>query len=100
MLHLSSGVTRLADGLLLAVDALADHPALAGFRVIRVPPEEAYAANSLAVGEGVIVPAGNPGTAAAVRAEGFTVHGVDVSEFAKRDGGVTCLGFLLPREGA
>lgn len=97
MLHLLSGVTRLGEGLLLAADPLADHPAFAGFQVIRVPAEEAYAANCLAIGEGVIVPVGYPKTAAAIRAQGFTVRQVDVSEFAKRDGGVTCLALVVSR---
>ena len=61
-----------------------------GLRLVRVPPA-AYAANALAVGESVVVLAGCPRTASRLRALGFDVLPVSLSESAKADGGVTCL---------
>jgi len=61
---------------------------------LRVPPEEAYAANSLGIGGHVIVPAGYARAAALLRAQGFDVLSVPMSEFAKADGGVTCLALV------
>lgn len=94
-LHLLSGCTYLGQGVLLAAGAWADLPAFAGLEVIRVSPQEAYAANSLGLGEFALVPAGFPHTAAQIRASGFQVLAVDLSEFAKADGGATCLSLLF-----
>ncbi len=93
-LHLQSAATYLGHGFILAVAAYADHPALAGLEAIIVPPEEAYAANTLGVGDYVILPAGYDRVAALLRARGFTVLPVPVSEFTKADGGVTCLSLI------
>jgi dimethylargininase len=94
-LHLLSDCTYLGRRVLLATDAFADNPALAGLDVVRVPPEEAYAANALGVGEYAILPAGYPRTAALVGGRGFQALSVPLSEFAKADGGVTCLSLVF-----
>ena len=90
-LHLLSAATTIGRDTLLAVEAYAGHPHFAGLDVIIAPPEEVYAVNALGLGESVIVPAGYPRVAAALQGRGFTVLPVPVSEFAKADGGVTCL---------
>ena len=89
-LHLLTAVTHIGQGVLLAIDGWPLPPPLADLDVLRVPPEEAYAANSLGIDEHVIVPAGYPRVAAMLRAHGFDVLPVPTSEFAKADGGVTC----------
>lgn len=94
-LHLLSDCTYLGQGVLLATRVYADLPAFASLDVLHVPPHEARAANALAVGEHVILPAGHPHTAAQIRERGFQVLPVSLSEFAKADGGVTCLSLLL-----
>jgi dimethylargininase len=94
-LHLLSGCTYLGRGVLLAAGPYADLPAFAGLDVVRVPAAEAYAANALGVGGAVILPAGYPRTAALVRERGFEVLPVPLSEFAKADGGATCLALLF-----
>jgi dimethylargininase len=95
-LHLQSAVTPLADDVVVGMAELLEQPALRGVatRVV-VPPEEVAAANALAVGTTVVLPAGCPRTAAAVAALGFEVREVDLSEFAKADGGATCLSLLV-----
>jgi dimethylargininase len=94
-LRLLSGCSYLGQGVLLASEDYADSPAFAGLDVIRMTPEEAYAANALATGRTVILPSGYPQTVAQVRDRGFDVLTVSVSEFAKADGGVTCLALLF-----
>jgi len=94
LLHLLSGCAYLGGGTLLAVEALKDFGEARGLSVVEVPPAEALCANVLSVGQTVIVPAGYPETAAAIEATGCQVHTVAVSEFEKRDGGVTCLSIL------
>jgi dimethylargininase len=95
-LHLQSAVTPLADDAVVGMAELLEQPALRGVatRVV-VPPEEVAAANALAVGTTVMLPAGCPRTAAAVAALGFEVREVDLSEFTKADGGATCLSLLV-----
>ncbi len=93
-LHLLSGVTHLGDGLLLAAEGFELAPRLRKYRVLWVPQDEAYACNVLAVGRQVIVPAGFPKTAAMLRSQGFELLEVPMSEFAKADGGVTCLALV------
>ena len=93
-LHLLSAATYVGRNTLIAVEAYAEHPHFAGLDVIVAPPEEAYAVNVLGLGESVIVPAGYPRVVAALRERGFDVLPVPVSEFAKADGGVTCLALV------
>jgi len=90
-LHLLTGCSYLGRGVVLAAPAWVDLPIWAGLDVIAVPPAEAYAANALAVGACTILAAGCPQTAAQLRGRGFEVLPVSLSEFAKADGGVTCL---------
>jgi dimethylargininase len=91
MLHLKSGLSYLEQNQLLISGTFMDHPAFAGFRHIPVDPEEAYAANSLWVNSTVLVPEGFPGTLARIREAGYTTITLDVSEFQKLDGGLSCL---------
>ena len=93
-LHLLSAVTHLGDGTLLAVEDFVLPPALAGFPVLRVPADEGYACNALGIGDKVILPAGYPKTAAMLKAHGYDVLLVPTTEFAKADGGVTCLALV------
>lgn len=94
LLHLLSGVTYLGRNTLLAVEALAGRPEFEGMQVLRVPAGEEYACNVLGLGETVIAPAGYPRTTAMLAHHGFGVLPVPVSEFAKADGGVTCLSLI------
>jgi dimethylargininase len=98
-LHLLSGVNSLGlapagDGqreVLVAWPDYAGLPQLAGCDLILVAEDEAPAANCLALGETVLVPAGYPRTAAQIWQRGYRVLSVPLSEFAKADGGMTCL---------
>ena len=93
-LHLLSAATYLGANTVLAAEDYADQPLFAGLRVLRVPLAQVYAVNTLAIGDRVIVPAGYPQVAALLRSHGFTLLPVPVSEFAKADGGVTCLSLV------
>lgn len=95
IMHLKSYVTCLDGDTVIATRRFSKHPALAGLTVITVPDEEAYAADTLTVGRTVLMPAGMPKSAALVKASGFDVIPVDVGEFEKCDGAVTCLSILF-----
>lgn len=95
-LHLKTGVSRLDETTVLALPQLAQTFSGLGFRAITVSPKNWHAANVLAVGRRVLMPAGHGPVAAALRSHGYQPWEVDLSEFAKQDGGVSCLSILLP----
>ena len=91
ILHLKSGIAYIGDNRMVVIDALADHPALAGYELIRVDPEEAYAANCVCVNDRLLFPAGYPRLASRLRELGYTLVELDMAEFQKMDGGLSCL---------
>ena len=91
ILHLKSGIAALDEGRLVVIDALAAHPAFRGYELVRVDPAENYAANCVRVNDAVLVAAGYPKFESSVRALGLTTIALDMSEFAKMDGGLSCL---------
>jgi dimethylargininase len=96
LLHLKSGLAWLGGTTLVLTQALAGHPALRGYQQIVVSPAESYAANCVRVNDSVLMAAGFPVIAQRVVALGFQVVPLDVSEFAKMDGGLSCLSLRLP----
>lgn len=94
LLHLLSGCSYLGDRRLLAVSALEPFARSRGFDVVPVAETEPSAANVLIHGSRAVVPAGYPETTARIERAGFGVQRISVSEFEKRDGGVTCLSVL------
>jgi dimethylargininase len=94
LLHLLSGCAYLGAGRLLAVRSLEEFARSRGFTAVWVAEGEPLAANVLALGADVIVPAGYPETAARIEEAGFRLRRISVGEFEKRDGGVTCLSVL------
>jgi len=95
IMHLKSYVTSLNADTLIASRRFSKHPAFAKLTVITVPDEEAYAADTLTVDKTVLMPAGMRKSAALVKAAGFAVIPVEVGEFEKCDGAVTCLSILF-----
>jgi dimethylargininase len=97
-LHLQTAVTALDDSSLVGVPA-----ALKAFpgalRVVQVPAGEEAGASVLAVAGHVVMAAGAPVTAAAIRALRLAVHEVALGEFTKADGGPTCLSLRVPARG-
>jgi len=91
VLHLKTGISYLENNRLLACGEFLDHPLLSGFEIVPVAAVEAYAANSVWINDRVLVPAGFPQTKKNVEALGYKAVPVDVSEFRKLDGGLSCL---------
>ena len=91
LLHLKSGISHLGEGLLVATPGAARHPALAGFDVVPTATGEDYAANCVAVNGRVLVAAGYPRLAATLAGRGLDVLPLEMSEFRKMDGGLSCL---------
>jgi len=94
-LHLKSALTALPDGSLLLNRAWLEVGELGGFKLIDVPREEPTAANVILVGGQVCISAAYPVTAGMIRERGFPVRMIEVSEFAKAEGCVSCLSLLF-----
>jgi dimethylargininase len=94
-LHLKSGVTRVAGGLLLLNPDWVDPGIFYGHRAVEVDWSEPHAANALALGGTVIHPAHFPRTRARLEAEGLRVEAVAMTELAKAEAGVTCCSLIL-----
>lgn len=93
VLHLKSAVTALPDGTVLGLPELAD---LSVFPAVRAVPEES-GAHVVGLGDAdVLIAASAPRTAAILDDLGFTPVIVDISEFEKLEGCVTCLSVLIP----
>ncbi len=91
VLHLKTGVAYLENDNLLACGEFLTKEAFQHFNILEVPEDESYAANSVWVNGVVLTPSGYPKTRALIEAAGYTVREVDVSEFRKLDGGLSCL---------
>jgi dimethylargininase len=94
-LHLKTGATYAGDGVLLYDSATIDPAQFAGVEPLDV--KEPAAANCVRAGDRLILPAGNPRTAALLRDRGFHVVEVDVSELQKAEAGVTCMSLIDER---
>jgi dimethylargininase len=94
VLHLKSAITALPDGTIIANDpALIDASALPTLRLV---PEEGGSHVVLLGGGTVLMAASAPRSAALFDDLGFDVEAVDISEFEKMEGCVTCLSVLVP----
>jgi dimethylargininase len=96
ILHLKSGIAYLGNtpgkaDRLVVIDSLAAHPAFLGYELVRVMPGEEYAANCIRANEHVLIAAGFPKFEASLRSLGYQLIVLDMSEFQKMDGGLSCL---------
>lgn len=94
-LHLKSGCCYLGSNSILINSELVDPAPLAGYELIEVPASEPTAANVLSLENVVIVPNSFPETIGLLESRGFTAKGIDVSEFQKAEGGVTCKSIIF-----
>jgi len=91
LLHLKSGISYLGEGRLAVDQRVAHLPAFARFERVLVGPGEAYAANCVRVNDRLLVARGYPRFTEALERLGYQPLILDVSEFRKMDGGLSCL---------
>lgn len=91
VLHLKTGVSYLEENSMLVCGEFTDTKEFTGFNKIVVPGNESYAANSVWINGNVLTPKGFPKTATAIEKMGYNIIELDVSEFRKLDGGLSCL---------
>ncbi len=91
ILHLKSGIAYIGENTLVLMEELADRQEFQSYRIIRVAVEESYAANCVRVNDRVLVPKGFPRLEEDLKRHGFNPLVLDMSEYRKMDGGLSCL---------
>ena len=91
ILHLKSGTSYLENDILLVTGEIAENKIFKHFNRIRVDDSECYAANSLWINGKVLIPEGFQRTREKIEKAGYETIALDVSEFRKVDGGLSCL---------
>jgi dimethylargininase len=90
-LHLKSGLAHLDGRRLAAIGPIARLAGFDGYDILVVDPAEAYAANCVNVNGRLLLPAGFPRLQGELMRLGHTTIALEMSEFEKMDGGVSCL---------
>lgn len=91
LLHLKSGVAYLGDNRLVVIDALASLKEFSDCELVTVSDGEEYAANCVRINDKVLIADGYPRFAETLTSLGFQTIALDMSEFQKMDGGLSCL---------
>jgi len=92
-LHLKSGIAYLGKGNFISFEGFSN---IAGSRGIMISDqEESYSANCLMVNDFLLIPRGFPESKKKIVELGYNIIELDMSEFRKMDGGLTCLSLLF-----
>ena len=94
-LHLKTGCSALDDEAVLINPEWVDASVFRGLEVVAVDVAEPWAANVLRVADSICVSTAFPRTAEMLAARGRDMHAVEVSEFAKAEGAMTCMSLLF-----
>lgn len=90
-LHFKSSVSYLENNNIVVTGELVEMPELQKFNPVVIDVADAYSANSVWINNRVLAPAGFENTSQSIAALGYEVIELDVSEFQKLDGGLSCL---------
>lgn len=89
--HLKTGVSYLGSKDLVVAGELIHHKVFMNFNHITIDEDEEYAANCIRINDFVIMPRGFNKTKQKIIHAGYSVIELDMSEFQKQDGGLSCL---------
>jgi len=92
-LHLKSDIAYLGNGNFISTPAFS-HVALPANTII-LDPEEYYSANCLRINDYLLIPKGFPKSKMKITELGCNIIELEMSEFRKMDGGLTCLSLLF-----
>jgi dimethylargininase len=91
ILHLKSGMTCLGPNRLVVIEALSSEKEFSSYELVCVNSDEEYAANCLFINGQVLVAAGFPNLKRQLEALNYPTIALEMSEFRKMDGGLSCL---------
>lgn len=89
--HLKTGISFLGNNLIVAAGEFVDHPDFEDYDKIIVNAEDEYSANLIRVNDYVIIPKGYDRTTQQINDAGYKTIELEMSEFQKHDGGLSCL---------
>lgn len=90
-LHLKTGLSYLEENYLAITGEFLNNPLFNKFKKIEIPKEEAYATNCLRINEHILIAKGFPRTKKLLQKVTDKIIELDMSEFQKLDGGLSCL---------
>ena len=91
ILHLKSGMAYLSGKRLVVIEALRNVPEFSGYDLICLNSTEEYAANCLSLNGRILIASGFPGVKRELELLGYPTISLEMSEFEKMDGGLSCL---------
>jgi dimethylargininase len=91
MLHLKSALAYLGEGHMLLAEPLQHIGVFGDYQVLEVAAGELYAANCIRVNDFILMAAGYPHLRQKVENLGYALIALEMSEFQKMDGGLSCL---------
>ena len=91
VLHLKTGISYIGDAIMLVSGEFKNHPDFRKYNLIEVQESEAYATNSLRINDYVFIPEGYVNLKKQILNLSFKVIELEMSEFEKMDGGLSCL---------
>ena len=91
MLHLKTGISFIENNTVVVAGLMKTHKVFSSYKKLIVDDDEGYAANCLWVNGRVLVAAGFPKTVRIIKQAGYPVIELEMSEFQKLDGGLSCL---------
>lgn len=94
-LHLKTACTAIDQETVLLNPAWVAPEAFADYKVLAVPPEERWAANTIRVADTVFLQHGFPQTLELVKTHHHPVKILDISEFRKVEAGLSCLSIMM-----
>jgi dimethylargininase len=89
--HLKTGISYLGNSHIVVAGEFIDHPDFEQYEKIIVSPDEEYCANCIRVNDYVIIPKGFEKTKKKINDAGYHTIELNMSEFQKQDGGLSCL---------
>ncbi|MGY5871862.1 MAG: arginine deiminase family protein [Candidatus Thorarchaeota archaeon] len=95
IMHIKSHVTYLDRDTVIINPKYEGDPVLERFTKLLLPPKESHSANTLTVNDVVIMSHRHTQSAQLVKEAGFEVVQLNLSEFAKCDGALTCLSIIF-----
>jgi len=91
VLHLKTGLGYLEDNNLVACGEFLTKQEFQKYNIMEIDQADSYSANSVWINGTVLVPKGFASTSELIEKAGYKVREVDVSEYQKLDGGLSCL---------
>jgi dimethylargininase len=91
LLHLKTGIAYVGDNIIILSDELFNNHFFKQYDAIKVDTDEAYAVNCIRVNDFIIIAKGYEKLKNSLLDLGYKTIEVEMSEFMKMDGGISCL---------